>query len=713
MKKKRLTKSLLFYDIMIFIFIFIAVNGIFELIIKKMMFDAKIEKINDKLVSMQYDFATAMNSLEEKSVLPYKDNFALISEYLKLITLKRAPYDDSMTAIILPDDMGVFTGIKQNIDIDYDIVDFDYDTFLSILDRRITVLSRDDYNNVLNNLKNLELDDEKKRNTIDLFHSLYRYDDEKRNYNLVNDITDSRRKTLYNLFFDLANYTTLKYNNFEFEFLNKKYVGVITLSDTGVRLDYNRDTKEKVFPLLIVADKKSDFNYLINLTRNFFIGWLIVIIFILGTLKFRATFRATRDIESISSMLMTESNNIKTKGEIGSAYTAVKTKFLEVDHLNEASLSLNDALLDLKNVVLGVTNEEFFIGTITKDKKVIEQHDVFMTIMFLDIEGFTGITEKHKKHAMKIGISIFSEVGLIIKKYGGEIRKLLGDAVLITFKDTSDSVGHDSCLNAFLSSIEILKAVEKIKLSLNRTFNKKKNEESIINFNFRIGMDAGVISEGLYGTTENFEYGIIGDAVNTASRFEGINKQYGTHILFTNNIGSEIENILQTDIENDKDYVKNKYNVRLFDVDKARPKGKVIPNTIYTVISFDDEKALLLGNDREYSVNVFDKFSILIDSFHESIAIWKKYFINEDSMKQELYKNAVKSWKDIIKEFVKFYYDYHFPPALQYIRLMLTVEEFDRLKIDHKTWLNKIKIDFREPNRDWLDNEYLCRELAK
>ncbi|HOV14295.1 MAG TPA: adenylate/guanylate cyclase domain-containing protein, partial [Spirochaetota bacterium] len=440
--KKKLTRSLFFYDVITFIFVFISVFIVFESIIKKIFVDFSTDRFSIHYTSLDFDMSVAFDSLEEKTSLDYEKLSNECIKYLVRSYLLKAKYDNSLIFFLFSDSK-IISGKKNQID--YSIVD-----------------------------KNIN------------FEAFSKLDQNKLH---------------------------------KFTVAGTKYIGIVRKSKIGVRENRDRYASKLDYPIIVLAEREKDFFFIIDLTRWFFIAWVFIILGVIAYFKIRLTEKASTQIKNISSMLQDESRNIRTRGIIGESLRRTETDFFEVFTLNESSLDLNSALSDLKRIVMGVTNSEFFTGVITNDKSVTEQHKAYCAVMFLDIKGFTSISEKHNEHSMKIGIHIFSSASNILKKYGGEIRKLLGDAALITFKRYSNTQGVVA-FNALSAAIEILESVNSVNKELNKLYNPENKDNLMIDYNFRVGLDVGEINEGLYGTPENFEYGIIGDTDNTASRFE-------------------------------------------------------------------------------------------------------------------------------------------------------------------------------------------------
>jgi len=140
------------------------------------------------------------------------------------------------------------------------------------------------------------------------------------------------------------------------------------------------------------------------------------------------------------------------------------------------------------------------------------------TVLFLDIEGFTPLSERLLPADLVRTLNEFyAAVAEPLSKYDGAINQFQGDAILATFN--APKLNPDHAANAVRAALEIQALLK------TRTF----GEGQVLRA--RIGINTGVVVHGLIGTPDRLGYTVIGDEVNIAARLEALNKQYGTSII--------------------------------------------------------------------------------------------------------------------------------------------------------------------------------------
>jgi len=149
----------------------------------------------------------------------------------------------------------------------------------------------------------------------------------------------------------------------------------------------------------------------------------------------------------------------------------------------------------------------------------------YMTAIFTDVKGFSTISEALGDPVKLVSLlnqylSAMSDVVLAEK---GTIDKYEGDAIIAFFGAPLDLPDH--ALRACVSAIKM----KKIEVELNKTIMEQKYSPTPLLT--RIGINTGYMVAGNMGTANKMNYTIMGNAVNLSARLEGVNKQYGTWIL--------------------------------------------------------------------------------------------------------------------------------------------------------------------------------------
>lgn len=200
------------------------------------------------------------------------------------------------------------------------------------------------------------------------------------------------------------------------------------------------------------------------------------------------------------------------------------------------------------------------VNTLLADPDMIKLggEERMVTVLFSDIAGFTGISEKMQPKALvKLLNEYFTAMADIIIRHGGIIDKFQGDAVMAEFGIPVPMENHaEHAVDAALDMLERL-------AGLRQVWKKKGLPE----LHCRIGINTNRMIVGNMGSDRALDYTVIGDAVNLASRLEGANKRYGTALI----ISEFTRNYLSSE----------KYLTRILDYVKV--KGKKDPVKIYEV----------------------------------------------------------------------------------------------------------------------------------
>jgi len=147
-----------------------------------------------------------------------------------------------------------------------------------------------------------------------------------------------------------------------------------------------------------------------------------------------------------------------------------------------------------------------------------------LSILFSDIRGFTTISEAMSANSLvKLLNRYFTPMTNSVLEHKGMLDKYIGDAVMAFFNAPVDVKNHteQACLCA-------LDMIDKLHL-----LNKELEKENIPALHIGIGINTAEVIVGNMGSTQRFNYTVMGDGVNLAARVESITKRYGVSILIT------------------------------------------------------------------------------------------------------------------------------------------------------------------------------------
>jgi len=182
-----------------------------------------------------------------------------------------------------------------------------------------------------------------------------------------------------------------------------------------------------------------------------------------------------------------------------------------------------------------------------------------MTFMFSDIRGFTPISEKYKGNPeglTKLINRFLTRMTDIIIKNGGTIDKFMGDCIMAFWNAPIDDGEHEE--HAVQAALEMQEELA--------VLNKELELENLPKINIGIGINTGEALVGNMGSNQRFDYSVIGDAVNLASRLESSSKTLGKTLV----IGEETMKA-----------AKINYNFEY--VDEITVKGKTEAIKVYTI----------------------------------------------------------------------------------------------------------------------------------
>ena len=182
-----------------------------------------------------------------------------------------------------------------------------------------------------------------------------------------------------------------------------------------------------------------------------------------------------------------------------------------------------------------------------------------LTIMFSDIRGFTPISEQYKTDPQGLTTLInrfLTPMTDLLMDRRGTIDKYMGDCIMAFWNAPVNVDEHEKL--AVESALDMVDRLDKLNVEL--------EGEGKLPIKIGIGINTGEVVVGNMGSDNRFDYSILGDAANLASRLEGQSKGYGVTIILGEDTATAVENDL-FNIELDKIAVKGKKDaIRIFTV---------------------------------------------------------------------------------------------------------------------------------------------------
>jgi len=193
------------------------------------------------------------------------------------------------------------------------------------------------------------------------------------------------------------------------------------------------------------------------------------------------------------------------------------------------------------------------------DKLVLGGEQREISILFSDIRGFTTVSESlSPPELVKLLNEYLSPMTRIVLEEKGTLDKFIGDAVMAIFNAPLDLPEHAD--HACKTAVRMMDELQKLNVGF--------AARGMHTLDIGVGINTGPAVVGNMGADIRFDYTAIGDSVNLASRLEGLNKYYGSHILVSEDTHSQVKN--------------SEFVFR--EVDRVRVKGKHLPIVMYELM---------------------------------------------------------------------------------------------------------------------------------
>lgn len=182
-----------------------------------------------------------------------------------------------------------------------------------------------------------------------------------------------------------------------------------------------------------------------------------------------------------------------------------------------------------------------------------------MSLLFSDIRDFTALSESIlPAENFRFINSYLSTMEPVVGRHNGIVDKFIGDGIMALFPGSAD--------DALRAGIDMLHQLA--------TYNIGRSHAGFIPIRIGIGINTGLVMMGTVGGHNRMDSTVIGDAVNLASRLEGLTKNYGTPLVISANTLHSLDD-------------QDAYHIRF--IDRLRIKGRYQVQSVYEVFDADPE----------------------------------------------------------------------------------------------------------------------------
>lgn len=242
-----------------------------------------------------------------------------------------------------------------------------------------------------------------------------------------------------------------------------------------------------------------------------------------------------------------------------------------------------------------------------------------MSVLFADIRDFTTLSETMTPQENFNFINAYlSRMEPAITRNNGFIDKYIGDAIMALFSDCADDA-----VKAGIAMLHILD-----------DYNQYRESVNYIPIKIGIGINSGSLMLGTVGGKSRMDSTVISDAVNLASRIEGLTKDYGVPLLISHATFERLRNPAD-------------YAIRI--VDKVQVKGKSQFVTVYEVFDADPAE---IRSAKLANLPVYSEAMLLFDrkEFREAGKLFEECLrTNSSDQVARIYKKRCQDWRLLLK----------------------------------------------------------------
>ena len=209
---------------------------------------------------------------------------------------------------------------------------------------------------------------------------------------------------------------------------------------------------------------------------------------------------------------------------------------LRLSFLKTKTIEEKSVLIEENRQLMRKTLKRYFGDVLSEkilaQKGELEGENRWVSILFTDISDYSTITENMAPEvALEFLNEYFSEMHDVIKEFDGQILNYIGDSIMVVFGAPNNLKGHEN--KAIECSLKMREKLEELNLLWDKADTSRYWKNHGINsIKMRIGIHTGNVIAGNVGSIDMIQYSTIGDTVNVAARLEKANKEFGTEILF-------------------------------------------------------------------------------------------------------------------------------------------------------------------------------------
>lgn len=193
-----------------------------------------------------------------------------------------------------------------------------------------------------------------------------------------------------------------------------------------------------------------------------------------------------------------------------------------------------------------------------------------LSVLFCDVRGFTTMSERLKDEPERLTALInrlLDALSGAVMAEGGTIDKYMGDCVMAFWNAPLPSPDHPQ--RAVRAALRMIDAVQ----TLNAELERETGDTALARFAVGVGVNTGDCVVGNVGSRWRYDYSVLGDTVNHASRLEGLSKEYGVSVILGPDTAERVRDQFVT-----------------MELDRIAVRGRTTATAIYTVVAGADER---------------------------------------------------------------------------------------------------------------------------